>query len=89
MHHERLAGLPDDLGVRGCASGNYLGAPLEDRPGLICTVSGGGPAPPEMSPFRAFPIDLRVEQVNQWIEIAGHGRITRPLDFFGTNPSHR
>jgi hypothetical protein len=37
-----------------------------------------------MSPFRAFPTDLRVEQVNQWIEIAGHGRITRPLDFFGT-----
>jgi hypothetical protein len=45
---------------------------LEDRPGLIGSVSGGSRSPPEVSSFRTSPLEIRVEHINQRANVAGY-----------------
>jgi hypothetical protein len=79
-HHHRGADRRNDLRVGSYGRLHPALALLEDRPGLIGAVSSGGVAPPEMAPLDAPPVELRIEEADQRIEVARGGGVKGGLD---------
>ena len=52
---------------------------LEDRPGLIGSVSGRSRAPPQVSVFGTSPLKVRMEQIHEGSNVAGHGVVEGAL----------
>ena len=72
-HEEGLPGAGDHL----CASvarllvSDLLDPVLEDRPGLIRSVSARRSSPPEMAPGNAAPLEIRRQKSDKWLNVAG------------------
>ena len=53
---------------------------LEDRPGLIGSVSGRSRAPPQVSALGTPPLKVRMEQIHEGSNVAGHGVVEGALE---------
>jgi hypothetical protein len=62
---------------------------LEDRPGLIWSVSRRGLPPPQPPTLQTSPIDVRSEEAHEVFEVAGHGRVVSPLDIVRIDRAHK
>jgi len=78
------SGLGDDLGMRveDRRLGDASGSVLEDRPGLVGTVSARRVAPPQVAPGDATPVEVRVEQPDERFEVSRDGGVERGLGPF-------
>ena len=75
----------NDLGVRVDDAGltNPAESLLEDRPGLLGTVSARRPPPPEMAPRHASPLEVRREEGDERLDVTPDGGLEGRLDALG------
>jgi hypothetical protein len=52
---------------------------LEDRPGLIGSMSGRSSAPPQMPVFGTSPLKVRMEQIHEGSDVTGRGLVEGAL----------
>ncbi len=53
---------------------------LEDRPGLIGSVSGRSHAPPQVAAFGTSPLKVTMEQIHKASNVAGYGVLEGALE---------
>ena len=62
---------------------------LEDRPGLIGSVSGRSRAPPQVSVFGTSPLKVRMRQIHEGPDVASDGFVEGALEIVGFDHAPR
>ena len=79
-NHVGAGARPYDRGSRSGVGIDCLLSLLKDRPGLIGSVSGWTPAPPQVPLFGTSPLKVRMKQVYEGPDVAGHGLVEGALE---------
>lgn len=87
--HEAVCALGHDVRRRGHARIDHQDPLLEDRPGLVRAVSSRRLAPPPPAPFESLPVQVRMQQADQRIDVTRDRCVVGLLDLLRAEHRNR